>query len=98
MYCLLTESNKFIHKVKGLKHEIDLTFEDFENLLIKNFSIEKTQVKWRRNMTDAKINLLEELYTLKTTENKRELIYKNNKFVGTKAYKIDNSKKINKSS
>jgi hypothetical protein len=45
LYCLLTDSNEFIHKVKGLKHEIELTFEDFENLLTKDFSIEKTQVK-----------------------------------------------------
>ena len=35
-----------------------------------------------------------QLYTLKVTENKRELIYKNNKLIGTKAYKIDNSKVI----
>lgn len=49
LYCLLTDSNEFIHKVKGLKHEIELTFEDFENLLTKDFSIEKTQVKWKRN-------------------------------------------------
>jgi hypothetical protein len=45
LYCLLTESGKFIHKVKGLKHEIELTFKDFENLLVKDFQIEKTQTK-----------------------------------------------------
>jgi hypothetical protein len=49
LYCLLTESGNFIHKVKGLKHEVDLTFEDFENLLVKDFSIEKTQTKWKRS-------------------------------------------------
>jgi hypothetical protein len=36
------------------------------------------------------------LYTLKITENKRQLIYKNNKLIGTKAYKIDSNKIINK--
>jgi hypothetical protein len=36
------------------------------------------------------------LYTLKITDNKRELIYdKNNKLIGTKSYKIDNNKKLN---
>jgi hypothetical protein len=45
LYCLLTESNEFIHKVKGLKHEVELTFEDFENLLVKDFSIQKSQTK-----------------------------------------------------
>ena len=49
LYCLLTDSNEFIHKVKGLNHDINLTVEDFENLLTKDFSIEKTQVKWKRN-------------------------------------------------
>ena len=29
VYCLLTESGKFIHKVKGLKHEVTLSFKDF---------------------------------------------------------------------
>jgi spore cortex formation protein SpoVR/YcgB (stage V sporulation) len=45
LYCLLTESNEFIHKVKGLKHEVELTFKDFENLLEKDFSIKKSQTK-----------------------------------------------------
>jgi DNA polymerase elongation subunit (family B) len=36
LYCLLTEDNKFIYKVKGLKHEIELTMNDFENLLYKD--------------------------------------------------------------
>jgi hypothetical protein len=36
VYCLLTESDEFIHKVKGLSHDINLTFEDFENLLVKD--------------------------------------------------------------
>ena len=96
LYCLLTESDQFIHKVKGLKHEVDLTFEDFENLLVKDFSIKKSQTKWSRNLSEGKINLLNELYTLKITENKRQLIYKNNKLIGTKPYKIDSNKIISK--
>jgi DNA polymerase elongation subunit (family B) len=29
VYCLLTESNETIYKVKGLSHEIELTMVDF---------------------------------------------------------------------
>jgi hypothetical protein len=37
---------------------------------------------------------LEQFYTIKVTENKRELIFKNNKLIGTKPFKIDNSKQL----
>jgi hypothetical protein len=71
--------------------------EDFENLLLKDALLEKSQVKWRRNLSEAKINLLNELYTLKVNDNKRDLIYdENNILVGTKAYKIDFNKNIKK--
>jgi len=71
-----------------------LTFKDFENLLVKDFIIEKTQTKWSKNLTEGKINLLNELYTLKTTDNKRQLVYKNNKLVETKSYRINKDKTI----
>jgi DNA polymerase elongation subunit (family B) len=29
LYCLLTESGKFIHKVKGLNRDVSLEFKDF---------------------------------------------------------------------
>lgn len=94
LYCLLTTSGEFIHKVKGLKHEINLSFGDFENLLYKDFQITKSQTKWKRSLSEGAINLLDELYTLKVTENKRQLIYKNNKLIGTKPYKISENKTI----
>ena len=34
------------------------------------------------------------MYTLKINDNKRELIYKNNQFIGTKSFKIKGSKEI----
>lgn len=34
VYCLLTEDNKLINKIKSLSHNIELTMDDFENLLI----------------------------------------------------------------
>jgi DNA polymerase elongation subunit (family B) len=45
VYCLLTEEGKLIHKVKGLSHDIDLNFNDFEKLLYKDVFIEKSQTK-----------------------------------------------------
>ena len=94
-YCLLTENNKFIYKVKGLKSEVKLTLNDFKNLLIKDSSLQKSQIKWRRSLTNAQIALINEIYTLKVNDNKRKLIYnKNNKLIGTISYKIDNNKTI----
>jgi hypothetical protein len=45
VYCLETEDNNLIYKVKGLKHEIELTMDDFEKLLYKDVFIQKTQTK-----------------------------------------------------
>jgi HEAT repeat protein len=64
-------------------------------LLSKDSIIAKTQAKWFRSLSESKINILEQLYSIKTTNNKRRLIYnENNKLIGTKAYKIDKSKDI----
>jgi hypothetical protein len=45
MYCLETLENKIIYKVKGLKHEIELTMKDFEQLLYKDANLKKHQTK-----------------------------------------------------
>jgi hypothetical protein len=45
VYYLETEDNKVIYKVKGLKHEIELTKNDFESLLYKDAFLEKNQSK-----------------------------------------------------
>jgi DNA polymerase type B, organellar and viral len=45
VYCLQTENNKVIYKVKGLSHDVELTMSDFEDLLIKNTFIKKFQTK-----------------------------------------------------
>ena len=95
LYCLETEDGKIIHKVKGLNHNIDLTLSDFESLLYKDNYIQKLQTKWRKFLGDGHIKVLDELYTLKITENKRKLIYNNNnKLVGTVPYIINKDKEI----
>jgi len=94
VYCLETINEETIYKVKGLKHEIELNMNDFRQLLNKDSFIEKDQIKWSRSFSKAQIELLNQVYTLKVTDNKRQLIYKNNKLIGTKAYKIDHNKDI----
>lgn len=89
VYYLETEENKVIYKVKGLKHEIELDKSDFESLLYKDAFIEKSQSKWFRNLSKAQINILEQIYTIKATENKRKLIFDNNsKLIGTRPFKL----------
>ena len=94
VYYLETDDGKIIYKVKGLKHEIELTKNDFEQLLYKDRILQKSQSKWRRNLSDGQIKILEQVYSLKVTDNKRKLIYKNGKLIGTKAYKINKNKDI----
>jgi hypothetical protein len=45
LYALLTENGQFIHKVKGLNHDVSLEFKDFKNLLIKDTFVNKSQSK-----------------------------------------------------
>ena len=48
-----------------------------------------------RNLNEGKITLLDSIYTLQITDNKRQLIYnENNKLISTKPYKINKDKKI----
>ena len=94
VYYLETEDGKIIYKIKGLKHEIELSRTEFEQLLYKDRILQKTQTKWFRNLSDGHIKILEQVYSLKVTENKRKLIYKNGKLIGTKPYKINKNKDI----
>lgn len=74
LYCLETIDGKVIHKVKGLNHNIDLTINDFEQLLCKDSFLQKPQTKWRKNLAEGYITVLNELYTIKITDNKRKKI------------------------
>lgn len=95
MYCLQTVEGKVIYKVKGLSHDVNLTMDNFEQLLYKDTFIKKLQIKWRKSLSDGHIKVLDELYTMKITENKRRLIYdSNNKLIGTKPFIINSNKEI----
>jgi hypothetical protein len=95
VYYLETDNNTII-KVKGLNtKELKLTKEDFQSLLNKDVQLEKEQTKWFRSIKDAQILLKRQLYTLKVTSNKRELIYdSNNKLIATKPLIINQEKTI----
>jgi hypothetical protein len=95
VYCLETIESETIYKVKGLKHEVELTMENFEELLYKNSLLVKTQLKLRKFLNKSHIEVLEQVYTLQVTDNKRKLIYnENNKLIRTESYRISNSKNI----
>jgi DNA polymerase type B, organellar and viral len=94
VYCLETLDMGVVYKVKGLKHEIELTMSDFEKLLYKQSILQKAQTKFMRNISDGNIKLLDQVYTLQVTDNKRKLIYDSNKWISTKAYKISYDKDI----
>jgi hypothetical protein len=95
LYYLETESGKNIVKVKGLKDTSSLNYNDFKNLLNKNFIVKKSHTKWIRNLSESKINIIAQIYSIKVTDNKRLLIYdNNNKLISTENYKIDKNKNI----
>ncbi len=96
LYALMLENGQFIHKIKGLNQKINIDFNDFQKLLTKDTIIAKTQPKWFRSLSESKIKILEQLYSIKTTNNKRLLVYDNNyNLIGTRNYRIDKSKEIN---
>jgi hypothetical protein len=95
VYYLETENGKTIYKVKGLSHNIELTFKDFESLLFKESLLQKLQTKWIKNLEEGNISVIEQLYTLKVTNNKRKLVYdENDKLIGTVPYIINENKEI----
>jgi hypothetical protein len=95
VYYLETEDGEIIYKVKGLKHEVELTKSDFESLLYKESFIKKTQNKWVRFLSEGYIEIRESLYTLKVTCNKRKLIYsEGNKLINSIPFRINKDKEI----
>jgi hypothetical protein len=95
VYYLQTVDGKVIYKVKGLKHEVELTLENFESLLYKESFLEKFQNKWIKNLSNGSIEIRDELYTLKVTDNKRKLIYdENSKLMNSVPYIINDNKEI----
>ena len=83
---------KELTKVKGFKN--NLIYPDLLSLLDKNSKLELNQDKWFKSISEGNISIKNSLYTLIVTENKRQLIYDNNKLIGTKPFIIDRNKEI----
>jgi len=94
VYYLISETGKHIYKVKGLSHKVELNYNDFQSLLQKQSFLAKIQTKWRKNLSAGNISVLNEVYTLQVTSNKRKLIYENGLLVGTVPYIINSNKEI----
>src|SRR5690606_23983915 len=55
------------------------------------------QTKWFRNFSESTINILDTIYTLRATENKRELIRDScGKIIGTRPYLLNNCQLVNR--
>src|SRR6201992_1337145 len=89
VYGFITIEGDEILKVKGLKNE-GLKISDLEALLIKDTSKEFTQDKRMKKIIEGEISVIDTAYTLKTTSNKRQAIYINNIFEGTKPHYYNN--------
>lgn len=94
VYYLETIDGNVIYKVKGLSHDVVLTKDDFEHLLVKDSFIRKFQTKWIKNISKGHVSIINGVYTLKVTDNKRSLIYFNNKLTSTRPYIINNNEII----
>jgi DNA polymerase elongation subunit (family B) len=81
-----TETEDKIIKIKGLKKESfrDLTLGKLSFLLNKDASLEFKQIKWFKYFDEGEIEIIDNLYNLKVTQNKRELIFINGKLTGTR--------------
>ncbi|KAG1717180.1 DNA polymerase type B, organellar and viral-domain-containing protein [Suillus lakei] len=82
-----------IVKIKGVKNPIK--FENLLPLLTKDNKLIINQDKWYKSISEGKITIKDEIYTLMVTENKRKLIYDNNKLIETKPLIINDTQIIN---
>jgi DNA polymerase type B, organellar and viral len=93
VYGFLTENNKQILKVKGVKSEVlqsRIDLKDLTALLVKDSSMELTQDKWMKKAIEGNITIQEAAYNLKATAFKRAPIYNiNGVFVNTRPYNFD---------
>jgi hypothetical protein len=99
VYALKNQEGEII-KIKGLSKEAinnNITLELLEELLKKDIKLEFEQDKWYKHLDVANILIKDQLYTLKVTNNKRNLIYNTNDLlIGTVPFIIENGKIINK--
>jgi hypothetical protein len=77
------EDGTNIVKIKGSKPNPDITVSLLESLLELDNTFEIKPERWFRDITEARINIKSTLYTLKITQNKRQIVYLDDKFSST---------------
>jgi hypothetical protein len=88
VYGLVDNEGNEIIKAKGLTKN-NIKIADLEQLLNLDATKVFTQDKGFKSLFKSDITVLNTIYTLKTTSNKRQLIYKNGIFDNTKPYNYD---------
>ena len=74
VYALLLEDGSTIIKIKGSKNK-NISLSDFKTLLFKDEILKLPQAKWFKSLEKGNINIIDSLYTIKATENKRNFVY-----------------------
>ena len=88
LYGGISENGKIFTKAKGLVNK--LSFSDLQKLLNKNEILKLNQDKWFKSINNGSVTIMNQLYNLSLTENKRELIFDDNGvLVSTKPFVID---------
>lgn len=93
VYAAITENGKEFIKVKGLKEPVN--YNEIASVINERSKLVKLQEKWYKNIVKGRILTKIEDYTLMATENKRKLVYKNNKLVKSVPYKYIDGKLTN---
>lgn len=88
VYALITEEGQEIIKAKGLTKDAiqNIHIADYEQLLNKNSSRVFNQSKSYKSLYQGNISVLDTIYTLKATSNKRQNYYVNGIFDHTKPF------------
>ena len=89
---MITDQGEQIIKAKGLTKDViqDINIADFEFLLSKDSSKLLKQSKLSKSLYNSDIELINTIYTLKVTSNKRQNIYINGIFDSTKPLNYNN--------
>jgi hypothetical protein len=85
-----TKSNEGFIKIKSVKQRV--LYNDLEKVLIKGNKHSIQQEKWYKNISEGKITTKKQEYKLVLTENKRKLIFKDNKLYNTIPYRLKDGK------
>lgn len=93
VYGGITVKKNEITKVKGYKDIV--SFETLKSLIVcpdnKLNRVELSHQKWIRDYAKGEIKVQDQIYTLMATDNKRELIIKDEILIGTKPYSINDN-------